>query len=290
MTAEKATASLPTATLPELSFEFFPPQDDVSLDRLVSGTFQKLSPFDPQYCSVTYGAGGSTKSGTVQTIQRLTEQGVDAMPHLSVGGDDEGDLMELVERYRAQGIKRLLCLRGDQPSGTSARPTYARDLVSLLRNTFGDAFQICVAAYPEVHPDSANVAKDLFHFQEKVRAGADTAITQYFYCAEAYAFFLDGCASQGLDIPITPGIMPITNYSALVRFSKKAGADIPRWLDKQLSQREQDSPDLVSFGIEVVSKLCERLIALGAPGLHFYTLNRWGASTRICQNLGYANH
>ncbi|MFL2518541.1 MAG: methylenetetrahydrofolate reductase [Candidatus Azotimanducaceae bacterium] len=269
-----------------LSFEFFPPRDAAGRDKLTAGTAEKLATLNPEYFSVTYGAGGSTKAGTRQTITDLTKRGWNAVPHLSVDGNDLQGTLELVAYYKELGIKKILCLRGDQAASDSDNSQYAEDLVRLIRQHFGDSFKIIVGAYPEVHPDSATSRDDLMFFKRKVDAGADVAITQYFYNVEAYAYFVQHSQRLGIDIPIVPGIMPITNYASLCRFSEKAGADIPRWLDRAMAQRQASNDDLNKFGVEVVTRLCEQLIELGAPALHFYTLNRWGATTKVCANLG----
>ena len=274
-----------TATKP-ISFEFFPPRDNVGREKLITGTAGKLAGLGPEYFSVTYGAGGTTREGTKQTVTDLISQGWSAVPHLSVGGNDKRDTLDLVAYYKELGVKKILCLRGDQADADAQNPLYAEDLVRLIRKEYGDHFSIVVGAYPEVHPDAPSTQADLDFFKRKVDAGADLAITQYFYNIDAYAYFVDGCRKLAVDIPIVPGIMPITNYESLCRFSEKAGADIPRWLDKAMAQRQDSESDLQQFGVDVVSRMCERLIELGAPALHFYTLNRWGATTKICSNLG----
>ena len=273
--------------LPSLSFEFFPPRESDGIAKLLHGTVTKLAAFDPDYCSVTYGAGGSTRQGTQNLVGALLEAQIKAVPHLSIGGSTDAALLELVEHYRNIGVTKILCLRGDQPSGDASRPIYAKDLVERLQQHYPKHFELTVAAYPEVHPDASCAANDMIHFSAKVTAGASSAITQYFYNPDAYGFFLDRCAKAGLTIPVTAGIMPITNVEALQRFSAKAGADIPRWLAKSMAIYASDEKGLIDYGVEVVTKLCERLLEIGAPGLHFYTLNRWGASSRICRNLGF---
>lgn len=269
-----------------VSFEFFPPRDESGRDKLAAGTAEKLAALQPRYFSVTYGAGGSTKEGTKQTVTDLTKRGWQAVPHLSVGAADQAEVLDLVNYYKTLGVKKILCLRGDQTEYESQNPQYAEDLVRLIRQHFGDHFEVVVGAYPEVHPDSSSSQEDLAFFKRKVDAGADVAITQYFYNIEAYEYFVQQCQNLGIDIPIIPGVMPITNYASLCRFSEKAGADIPRWLDRAMAQHQDSEHDLSKFGVEVVTRLCERLIDLGAPALHFYTLNRWGAATKICANLG----
>lgn len=277
----------PANTQPSLSFEFFPPRDEDGMAKLLDGAITKLAAFNPDYCSVTYGAGGSTRQGTQDLVQAMLATKIQAVPHLSIGGSSDAALYQLVEYYQEIGVTKILCLRGDQPSGDASKPAYAKDLVERLQQRYPKQFELAVAAYPEVHPDASSAEDDLAHFVAKVNAGASSAITQYFYNPEAYGYFIDRCAQAGLSIPITPGIMPITNIDALQRFSAKAGADIPRWLAKSMSSYANDDKGLIAFGVEVVTKLCERLLELGAPGLHFYTLNRWGASSQLCRNLGF---
>ena len=274
-------------TKKSLSFEFFPPRDLEGQDKLLTGAAHKLASLNPDFVSVTYGAGGSTKEGTKQVVQRLLEQKLDAVPHLSSGTTSNEEVLDMVQTYKDNGVKQLLCLRGDQPSGQGQQPTYAKDLIRLVKEQFQDEFNIVVGAYPEIYLESHSSADEFNFFKQKIEAGANTAITQYFYNAEAYAYFLDGCQKHNIEIPIIPGIMPITNYASLIRFSGKAGADIPRWLDHALRDKQHDEAELSKFGVEIVTRLCERLFELGAPGLHFYTLNRWGASSRICANLGF---
>lgn len=271
---------------PTISCEFYPPRDHDSRSRLVNNVASKLAPIKPAFFSVTYGAGGSTRDGTRQTVAHLQDSGVCAVPHLSIGQDDTEEVVRVLHDYKTLGIGQIVALRGDQPSGLATRQfsNNAETLVRLVREHTGDQFHLTVAAYPEVHPDSPSAQEDLNYFQRKVEAGANSAITQYFYNADAYAYFLDGCAKRNIDIPIYPGIMPITNIESLSRFSAKAGAEIPRWLMNNLIDQRDDSA-LMAYGVEVVTKLCERLLAIGAPGLHFYTLNRWGATLRIAQAL-----
>ena len=276
-------------TKPSLSFEFFPPRDLDGQSRLVTNVAQKLATQGPSFFSVTYGAGGSTRDGTKNTVEQLLQSGFDAAPHLSIGADDKQDTVKLLNDYQGMGVKRIVALRGDQPSGMGSNrfENNAEALVHLIREQTDDQFHLTVAAYPEVHPDANTAEEDFSFFQQKVAAGANSAITQYFYAPEAYARFLDNCAKHNIDIPIIPGIMPITNAESLFRFSQKAGADIPRWLKYALADKTSDE-EVTQFGVDVVTQLCERLLELGAPGLHFYTLNRWGASTKICTNLGYS--
>lgn len=273
-----------------LSFEFFPPKDDAGIDRLISGTASRLSAFRPDYFSVTFGAGGSTRDGTQALVEKLVHSGANAVPHLSVSGSTDAEVDGLIDHYRKLGIRRILCLRGDQPSDGNQQTVYARDLVEQLHQRFPGQFDLSVAAYPEVHPDSASAEEDIRYFAAKVHAGADSAITQYFYSPDAYEYFIERCEKAGVHIPILAGVMPITNIDSLQRFSAKAGADIPRWLSKSMASFADDDEGLISFGVDVVTNLCEKLLQMGAPGLHFYTLNRWGASSRICRNLGFPEH
>jgi len=276
-----------TATKPPISFEFFPPRDEEGRTRLVENVATKLGALGPAFFSVTYGAGGTTRDGTRQTVNSLIEAGFAAAPHLSMGADDAADIRTMLDDYHARGVTRIVALRGDQPSGfgTQRFAHNAEALVRLIRMHSGDQFHLEVAAYPETHPDAVSAAQDLDFFKRKVDAGADSAITQYFYNADAYENFLERCTVAGITVPIVPGVMPITNLASLIRFSEKCGADIPRWLRHVLIDKQDNEAATIDFGVEFVSRLCQRLLDLGAPGLHFYTLNRWGATTRICQNL-----
>lgn len=271
-------------TRTRISCEFFPPREAAGRDKLAANVAAKLAQLGPEFFSVTYGAGGSTRDGTRQTVEALLGAGQNAVPHLSMGSDDEPAIRHLLDQYLAAGVQSIVTLRGDQPSGFGNRfANNAETLVRLIRQHYGDAFHLIVAAYPEVHPDATSMSQDLEHFKRKIDAGADSAITQYFYNADAYADFMDRCAANRIEIPIVAGVMPITNYESLVRFSAKCGAEIPRWLDYALRDK---GDDVLKFGVDVVTRLCDRLLACGAPGFHFYTLNRWGATTRICENLG----
>ena len=270
-----------------LSFEFFPPRSAAgqdSLDRVAS----RLGELSPDFYSCTYGAGGSTRKGTKDTITRLLQTGRIAAPHLSIGSDSRAETFTLLDYYRDIGVKRVVALRGDSPSGIGRvrADQNAETLVGLIREHSADHFHLEVAAYPETHPDSKSPAADLEFFKSKVDAGADSAITQYFYNPAAYYNFTERCAAAGLQIPIYPGIMPITSYEGLIRFSRNCGADVPRWICKHLEAYKDDEKSLKLYGVEVVTRLCDDLLSAGAPGLHFYTLNRWGASRSICQNLG----
>jgi len=270
-----------------LSFELFPPRDEQGQDSL-SRVVDKLSSLQPNFYSCTYGAGGSTKTGTRDTITRLANQDVPMAPHLSIGSDEKPDTRELLDHYRNAGVNRIVALRGDLPSG-SGRARFghnAQTLVQWIREHSGEYFHVEVAAYPEVHPDATSPSADIEFFKRKVDAGANSAITQYFYNPHAYFDFIERCAQAGVQIPIYPGVMPITNYEGIIRFSDSCGADVPRWIRKRLEAYRDDAQSLKQFGIEVVTTLCSELLDAGAPGLHFYTLNRWGASMAICSNLG----
>jgi len=270
-----------------LSFELFPPQTPEGMAKL-DVTVSQLVQLHPQYFSVTYGAGGSTRERTLGVVRALKERGVDVAPHLSCVAATRATTRELVDQYRELGIRRIVALRGDLPSGMVevGEFRYAADLVSFLRQTYGDAFHIEVAAYPEVHPQAKSAEDDLRNFKAKVDAGADTAITQYFYNADAYWNFLEQCQAAGVNVPIVPGIMPITRYAQLARFSAACGAEIPRWIRKRLEGYGDDSASIRSFGLDVVARLCDDLLRQGAPGLHFYTLNQAGAVSTLWERLG----
>ncbi|MGY6586956.1 MAG: methylenetetrahydrofolate reductase [NAD(P)H] [Wenzhouxiangella sp.] len=276
-------------TATSLSFEFFPPGNEAQAARFESARSRLLA-LNPEYVSVTFGAGGSTRSRTRQTV--LDCQAVSPVPvapHLSCMAESIDDIESLLQEYREEGIDRLVVLRGDRPSGGSAGVfRYAAELVAFIRQQHGDHFHIEVAAYPEHHPESSSPRKDLEHFAAKVRAGANGAITQYFFSADSYFRFVDEAVKLGVSVPITPGIMPITSYPGLARFSAMCGAEIPQWIAKRLAAWDQadDQASLKAFGEEVVTTLCQRLLAGGAPGIHLYTLNRASASLAICRNLG----
>ena len=276
-----------TARPMAVSFEFFPPKTDeqrLQLDR----TVEKLKTFSPRFVSVTFGAGGSTLSYTPETIRHLREHhGLDAAPHLSCVGGTRAEIIELLRRYQAMGCTRLVALRGDLPSGMGAlgELRYAEDLVRLIRAEFGDAFHIEVGAYPEVHPQADDALADLKHFASKMAAGADSAITQYFYNADAYFRFVDAARAAGVTQPILPGIMPISNYTQLKRFSEGCGAEIPRWFGKRLAAFGDDVEGLRSYAADVVAELCRRLLAGGAPELHFYTLNLAKPTLAVLERL-----
>lgn len=269
-----------------LSFEFFPPKTPVGQEKLLVVRDQ-LAATNPDFFSVTYGAGGSTQNGTLNTVLALRESGIDTAPHISCIGANREELRNQLQGYQDQGIKRLVALRGDLPSGMGmgGELRYANELVEFIRQEFGRHFIIEVAAYPEAHPQAANLDVDIKNFVRKCQAGADSAITQYFFNADAYFYFVDRVRAAGVEIPILPGIMPITNYSSLARFSEMCGAELPRWIRKQLESYGDDSKSIVKFGEEVISNLCEQLMEGGAPGLHFYTLNQADAALGIINNL-----
>lgn len=275
-------------TLPTISFEFFPAKTAEAQAKFKQER-DKLVAANPLYFSVTYGAGGTTRSHTLETVLEMQKAtGINTAPHLSCIGDDRAQLGALLQTYQANGIRKIVALRGDLPSGMGVSRgefSYAKDLVAFIRETTGDHFHLEVAAYPEMHPQGGNMTQDFKRFVEKVNAGANAAITQYFYNVDAYEHFMNLCTQHRVTVPITPGIMPITNYTRLARFSQMCGAEIPRWLEKQLMAYGDDSQSIQQLGEEVVTKLCERLIALGAPGFHFYTLNQAKPSLAVCKNL-----
>ncbi|WNW12275.1 methylenetetrahydrofolate reductase [NAD(P)H] [Pseudomonas sp. DTU_2021_1001937_2_SI_NGA_ILE_001] len=270
------------------SFEFFPTKTEAGHEKLLNVAHQ-LAAFKPDFFSCTYGAGGSTRDRTLNTVLQLErEVNIPAAPHLSCVGDTKAELRELLAQYKDAGVKRIVALRGDLPSGmgmASGELRHASDLVSFIREETGAHFHIEVAAYPEMHPQARNFEDDIKHFVHKVKAGADSAITQYFFSADCYFYFLERVQKQGVDIPIVPGIMPITNYSKLARFSDACGAEIPRWIRKQLEAYSDDTASIQAFGEQVVTEMSERLLQGGAPGLHFYTLNQAEPSLAIWNNL-----
>jgi len=271
-----------------ISFEFFPPNTDAGREKLV-GVRDALAGRAPRFFSVTYGAGGSTQARTLNTVNMVRESGFTTAPHLSCIGSDKGELRELLTRYREDGIDSLVALRGDLPSGMGGSGVgqlrYANELVEFIREETGDHFEIAVAAYPESHPQAPNFERDLENFARKMKAGANLAITQYFFSAEAYFHFVERARALGVEAPIVPGIMPITNYAKLARFSDACGAEIPRWIRKQLEAYGDDSEAIAAFGEEVISRLCQRLLDGGAPGLHFYTLNQAKPVLGILDNI-----
>ncbi|MGY8773335.1 methylenetetrahydrofolate reductase [NAD(P)H] [Spongiibacter tropicus] len=256
------------------SFEFFPPKTEAGRDKLKQ-TRTELNALDPDFFSVTYGAGGSTRDNTRGIVLETLSAGIDVAPHLSFGGDEEAEVLSLIEQYREAGVRRIVALRGDIPSGMGAtRLIYARELVEFIRKHTGDHFELEVAAYPEIHPDAPSYDQDIQFLKDKLDAGANSAITQYFFNADAYFYFLDACEKAGIDKPIYPGIMPITNYSNLARFSRNCGAEIPRWLSRKLEGYGSDLESVAAFGEEYVTELCQILLEGGAPGIHFYTMNQ----------------
>ena len=275
-------------TKPTISFEFFPPKTDEGLEKLLV-VQKKLLVKSPKFFSVTYGAGGSTRERTWKTVSAVQQEGVETAPHLSCVGQSKDELVELINEYKDAGIRRIVTLRGDMPSGMGAAQSelrYADDLVKLIREVSGDHFHLEVAAYPEMHPQARSFGDDIDHFKRKIDAGANSGITQYFYSADSYAYYMNELEKRGVTSPVYPGIMPITNYANLVRFSDSCGADIPRWIRKKLEELQHDDAALKAFGEEVVTRLCERLLAMGAPGLHFYTMNQSVPNLKVLDNLG----
>jgi methylenetetrahydrofolate reductase (NADPH) len=277
-----------SSPLRPISFEFFPPKTAEGSAKLAT-TRQQLAQFKPAFFSVTFGAGGTTQQGTLQAVLSIREAGYAAAPHLSCIGSTRDNIRTIVQQYKDHGIRHIVALRGDIPSGMVGLGEfrYANELVSFLRAEFGDWFHIEVAAYPEFHPQAESAQADLQNFVNKVQAGADSAITQYFFNADAYFRFVDEVQARGVTIPIVPGMMPIQNYSQLQRFSDMCGAEIPRWLRLRLQGLGDDAASIRAFGLDFVTELADRLLAGGAPGLHFYTLNSAGAVSTICQRLGY---
>ncbi len=271
---------------PEISFEFFPPKTDEGVLKLRE-TRKQLALLNPKFFSVTFGAGGSTRDRTMDAVLEIQAEGFEAAPHISGISSSKEEILSLLKTYQSHGIRRLVVLRGDLPSGevSSGDFAYASQLVAFIREQTGDWFQIEVAAYPETHPEARSAAADLKHFKTKVDAGASAAITQYFYNADAYFQFVDQCQAMGIQIPIVPGVMPIYNYTQLARFSNVCGAEIPRWLRLRLEDYGDDMSSLRALGLDVVTDLCEKLLAGGAPGLHFYTLNQSGIITNIAERL-----
>jgi len=270
-----------------LSFEFFPPATSEGRTKWMS-TYQQLRQFKPEFFSVTYGAGGSTRDRTYELVSTIQKEGDRAAPHLSCVGSTQESIRAILDEYRQQNIRHIVALRGDLPSGMAdpGELRYASELVEFIRKETGDWFHIEVAAYPEYHPQAQSAQKDLLHFKEKVNAGANTAITQYFYNIDAYWSFCDSAASLGVNIPIIPGIMPISSFSKLCRFSDACGAEIPRWIRKKMESFGDDAVSIRAFGLDVVTHLCDQLLTGGAPGLHFYTLNQASLTSVIWQRLG----
>lgn len=269
------------------SFEFFPPKTPEGVAKL-RAVHRQLAQLKPKFFSVTYGAGGSTRDRTLETVLEIEAEGSAAAPHLSCIGSSRDELRAVLAQYKAHGIRHIVALRGDLPSGAASAGElrYANELVAFIRKESGDWFRIEVACYPEFHPQAGGADEDLRNFKRKVDAGADAAITQYFYSADAYFRFIDACEALGVNVPIVPGIMPIGNFSQLARFSDACGTEIPRWLRLKLQGYGDDAASIRSLGLDVVTELCGRLLAQGAPGLHFYTMNRADLTTELWRRLG----
>jgi methylenetetrahydrofolate reductase (NADPH) len=275
----------------EFSFEFFPPKDEKGAAQL-RATRDRLAKLRPRFFSVTYGAGGSTRDRTLETVLEITEQsGIEAAPHISCIASTRAEIRDVLHSYRQQGTRHIVALRGDVPSGMLGvgELRYANELVEFIRKETGDYFTIEVAAYPEFHPQAPSARANLEHFKRKVDAGADGAITQYFYNVDAYLSFVDDCEALGIDLPIVPGIMPIINFSQLLRFSELCGAEIPRWIRKRLEGYGDDRRSIRQFGVEVTTRLCAELLERGAPGLHIYTMNLAKPTVALWENLDLAN-
>ena len=278
-------------TRPELSIEFFPPQTPEGAEKL-RGVRERLAKLRPAFFSVTYGAGGSTRERTFATVREIAQAGHEAAPHLSCIGSTRDSIREILAEYAEAGIRRIVALRGDLPSGVGASGEfrYANELVEFIRAETGNRFIIEVAAYPEWHPQARTPRDDLLAFKRKVEAGADSAITQYFYNIDAYRHFVNEVRDLGLTIPVIPGIMPIVSFAKLARFSDACGAEIPRWMRRKFESFGDDSDSIRAFGLDVVTELCARLIEDGAPGLHFYSMNQAAPTMEICERLGFADH
>jgi methylenetetrahydrofolate reductase (NADPH) len=278
------------ALQPKISFELYPPRKPEGVAKLPS-VIDQLAAARPEYFSITYGAGGSDQNGTNETLMTVIQRsGVEVVPHLTCVGSTRAQIAAQLESYREAGVKRIVALRGDLPA-TAMSPSapgdfhYANELVSFIRKTHGNAFRIEVAAYPEMHPQAPNPSTDFDHFCRKVEAGADGALTQLFYNAEAYFDFMERCGKAGIRIPVVPGILPITSYANTLRFCTGCGADLPRWVRLRLEELEGDKPALIDFGLKVVTRLCQTLLRNGAPGLHFYTVNQAAPTLRVLKNL-----
>ena len=270
-----------------LSLEFFPPRTPEGVEKL-RVTRRQFAQLKPAFCSVTFGAGGSTREGTLSTVLEFRADGMAGVPHISCIGGTRAELAELLQAYRGHGIDHVVALRGDLPAGTmeAGEFRHASDLVAFIRRETGDWFHIEVAAYPEYHPQARSPQDDLAAFKRKIDAGANSAITQYFYNADAYWHFVDAAVAAGVSVPIVPGIMPIASYAKLARFSDACGAEIPRWIRLKLASYGDDSASIRAYGLDVVTDLCDGLLARGAPGLHFYTMNQAALTTTIWQRLG----
>ena len=269
-----------------ISLEFFPPKTDDGADKLRAAR-QKLYALRPEFCSVTFGAGGSTQEGTLATVREIMAEGCAAAPHLSCIGQTHESIRDRLAAYAAAGVQRIVTLRGDLPSGygLGGQFRYASELVAFIRGETGRQFHLEVAAYPEMHPQARSFEADLQAFMAKVEAGADSGITQYFFNADAYARYVEELRKRGADVPVVPGIMPITSSSQLLRFSDACGAEVPRWIRLRLQAFGDDTASIKAFGLDVVSALCEQLLRAGAPGLHFYTMNQAAATLEICRRL-----
>ena len=268
----------------QFSIEFFPPKT-ISGEAKLDDVFDKLSRLKPHFYSVTYGANGSTKRGTQELTFRYQQKGGNIAPHISFGNTSEREIVGLLQKYKKSGVERIVVLRGDLPGGSVEKLRYANELVEFIREETADQFHIDVACYPEIHPESDSIKTEVKHFKNKVDAGANSAITQYFYNPDAYFRYRDYCDQNGINIPIVPGVMPITNYANLSRFSAGCGAEIPRWLHFRLKELSNDRQGLQEYGNDVVTELCEKLLAGGAPGLHFYSMNLSESITKIWNNL-----
>ena len=281
--ANAAPAAVP------VSFEFFPPKTPEGIEKL-RAVRQQLYALQPQFCSVTYGAGGSTQDGTLQAVQAILDEGQQGASHFTCVGASRDSVREKLALFQSMGVRRLVALRGDLPSGYGSMGEfrYAADLVAFIRAETGDHFHLEVAAYPEMHPQSRSPEADLQAYAAKVKAGANSAITQFFFNADAYFRFVDEACKLGADVPVVPGIMPITNASGLLRFADSCGAEVPRWIRLRLQGLGDDAAGIRAFGLDVVTHLCEQLLAAGAPGLHFYTMNQSTAVLEICRRLGLA--
>ncbi|WP_373017552.1 methylenetetrahydrofolate reductase [NAD(P)H] [Thiomicrorhabdus sp.] len=273
----------------KLSLEFFPPRTEQGSEKL-KAVIEGYGQLNPEYMSVTYGAGGTTQEKTVETVRYIQEQTpYDAAPHLTCIGATQESVMELLDTYENMGVKRIVALRGDLPSGMMdpGEFKYASDLIAFIKAEKGDTFHLEVAAYPETHPQARNCEIGLKWFKHKVDQGADSAITQYFYNVDSYLYFIDNCEKHGIDLPIVPGVMPITNYENLIRFSEGCGAEVPRWLKCRLESFEDDKESLMAFGQDVVTELSQRLLDAGAPGIHFYSMNQLEPTLKIAQALSF---
>ncbi len=286
MNTTNTTKTADTGHVP-FSFEFFPPNTPIGDEKLKT-VVQELGARKPEFFSVTYGAGGSTREKTLATVRAIAQHGFEAAPHLSCVGSTRDSLADILATYRAQGIRRVVALRGDLPSGTvtAGEFRYASDLVRYIRESQGDDWIIEVAAYPEFHPQQRYAAKDLQHYADKVKAGASAAITQFFYNPDAYFHFVDATRKLGAMAPVVPGIMPINNYAKIAQFAQRDGIEIPRWVALKMEGFLDDHASIRAFGLDVVQGLCERLISGGAPGLHFYTMNQSALSLELCSRLG----